>query len=114
MRFLLEVVRVAGDRSTSLETNRLSTFVGQEVAYSFRLGETGQAEALEVRVTPLGIYGTLIQVQAEVSGSIPRDGALEVVSRSERWMISRGRSSALDVTKGDPSTGFRFVVTPQF
>jgi hypothetical protein len=110
----LEVEWIEQGRSSSLESNRLSTFVGEEVSYSFRLGETGEAEALDVRLLPLGIFGDLIQVRAEVTGSVPREDRLELVSRSEQWMISRGRSSTLDLSAGEPPTGFRFVVTPQF
>lgn len=110
----LEVEWIEDGQSSSLETNRLSTFVGEPVSYSFRLGETGEAEALEVRLTPVGIFGDVIQVQAEVTGSVPRAGGLELVSKSERWMISRGRSAALDVAAGEPPIGFRFSVTPRF
>lgn len=110
----VEVAWQENGQSTSLETNRLSTFVGEEVSYAFRLGETGSAEALEVRLKPLGVFGDVLQLRAEISGSIPRNGKLEVLSRSEQWMVSRGESSALDVTTGDPPVGFRFVVTPRF
>jgi hypothetical protein len=110
----VEVEWLEDGQATSLESNRLSTFVGEAVSYSFRLGETGTAVALELRLIPQKIFGDVIQVRAEVSGSIPRADALEMVSRGERWMISRGQSSSLDVATGEPPIGFRFVVTPDF
>ncbi len=110
----LEVLWLADGRETSLETNRLSTFLGEPVSYSFRLGESGSAESLEVRLLPLRISGELIELRAEVSGSVPRGEQVELVSRSEQWMLSHGQSSSLDAAAGEPPTGFRFVVTPTF
>lgn len=112
--FHVDVQWLQEGRSESLETNRLSTFVGEEVSYSFRLGEMDVAEALELRLTPIAVFDDVVQLRAEVSGSVPREGAPEVLSRTESWLLSRGESSTLDVTSGEPKTGFRFVVTPRF
>lgn len=108
----LEVLWLEDSRATSLETNRLSTFLGESVSYSFKLGETGQS--LEVRLLPQRIFGDLIELRAEVSGSVLRGERLELVSRNEQWMLSQGQSSSLDVGASEPPTGFRFVVTPSF
>ena len=110
----IEVEWLEDEQVISLESNRLSTFVGEAVSYSFRLGETGTAVALELRLIPQKIFGDVIQVRAEISGSIPRADRLELVSRGQRWMISRGQSSSIDVATGEPPIGFRFVVTPEF
>ena len=112
--FHVDVQWLEEGRAESLETNRLSTFVGEDVTYSFKLGEMGVAEALELKLTPLAIYDDVMQLRAEVTGSVPREGAPEVLSRSESWLVSRGESSALDVAEGEPKSGFRFVVTPRF
>ena len=76
--------------------------------------KTHATEGLDVRLTPLRIYGDLIQVRAEVTGSVARNGVPDWLSRSEQWMISRGESAALEVLEGEPPTGYRFIVTPRF
>jgi hypothetical protein len=112
--FHLEVRRLEATGEVELETNRLSTFVGEPVTYSFRLGDTVEAESLRVELTPLGLYGDLIQVEIDVDGKL-RDGTgVRLVNRHERWLGSRGESTSVDVSAGDPPTGFRFVVAPEF
>jgi hypothetical protein len=110
----LEVEWLESGAGRTLETNRLSTFIGESVSYSFHMSGSEGAEGLEIRLTPLRIYGDLIQVQAEISGSVPHEGARKLLSRSEQWMISRGESSAFEIAEGEPPTGYRFIVTPRF
>jgi hypothetical protein len=110
----LEVQRLAGGEAISLETNRLNTFVGEPVTYSFRLGEPGVADALRVRLLPTGVFGDLARIEIEVSGTLPDGASVALLSRSEAWMTSRGATSALSVATGEPPTGFRFLVTPYF
>jgi len=110
----LGVEWVGEGRAALLETNRLSTFVGEPVSYSFRLGDVPEAESIEVRLTPLALFGDVIELRAEVSGSVQRFAGTELIARREQWLISRGQSAALDTSAGEPATGFRFVVTPSF
>jgi hypothetical protein len=110
----LEIEWLESGEGRTLETNRLSTFVGESVSYSFHMSSNESTEGLEIRLTPLRIYGDLIQVRAEISGSVPRDEAPELLSRTEQWMISRGESSAFEIAEGEPPTGYRFIVTPRF
>jgi hypothetical protein len=106
---------VAGDRVDSLETNRLSTFVGEPVSYSFRLGSPGQAESAQLTLTPQQILGDVVRVEVDVTATLP--GAQEeplLVSRTEQWVTSRGASSTISLATGEPPSGYRFVVTPRF
>jgi len=110
----LEIEWLESGEGRPLETNRLSTFVGESVGYSFHMSGSEGEQGLEIRLTPLRIYGDLIQVRAEISGSVPRNGVPALLSRSEQWMISRGESSAFEIAEGDPPTGYRFLVPPRF
>jgi hypothetical protein len=114
MQFQLEIQRVEGDNFVSLETNRLNTFVGDSVSYSFRLGEKGQGESLTVNLTPRRLYGDLARISIEVSGMLEDGDTISMISRQEDWMTTRGSTSSLSVAAGDPPAGFRFLVTPWF
>lgn len=114
IQFQLEIQRLEGEESVSLETNRLNTFVGEPVSYSFRLGETGRGESLTVNLTPERLYGDLARIKVEVSGTLPDRKTISVISRREDWLTTRGSTSSLSVASGDPPTGFRFLVTPWF
>jgi hypothetical protein len=112
--FHLGVQGVQDGTTFPLESNRLSTFVGEPVSYSFQLGEAADGESLRVQLTPLGVHGDVIQVEIVVDGKL-RDGpGLRLLSRREQWLGSRGESTHLDVVTGEPPAGFRFVVAPEF
>jgi hypothetical protein len=114
VRFLLEVVRVAGDRSTSLETNRLVTFVGEDVGYSFRRGEAATAESIELSLRPVRLDGDLAEVQIEVTASLPGEPDRLILSRRETLFATRHATSSLTVASGEPVSGYRFHVTADF
>jgi hypothetical protein len=111
---LLEIQRVESGRSISLETDRLSTFVGQPVSYSFRMGDQADAESVLVQFKPLRLLGEIAEIQVELSGKLPSPDGLQVISRTEQWIASRGAQSTLSFESGEPPTGYRFLVTAQF
>jgi hypothetical protein len=89
--------------------------VGQSVGYEFRLGATGEAESASVRLLPVRLLGDTLRIEVELTGTVPDgDGALVAVSRTEQWLSTRGTTTSLPLAAGDPVTGFRFLVTPQF
>jgi len=110
----LEIQRVIEGRAISLERNQLNTFEGEQVSYSFKLGESGVADAMLVRLRPMGITGSLTRIEIEVSGSLPSESGTNVIDRREVWMTSRDSTSTFAVETGDPPTGYRFLVTPRF
>jgi hypothetical protein len=113
--FELEIEWVEQGRAVTLETNQLSTFVGQSVGYSFRLGATGEAESLSVRLLPVQLVGDTVRLDVDVSGTLPDpEGGVVLVSRQEQWLSTRDTTTALSLASGEPPTGFRFQVTPRF
>jgi len=114
MQFQLEIQRVEGDISVPLESNRMNTFVGETVSYSFQLGESGEGESLTVNLTPQRLYGDLARISVEVSGMLSDGEKISMISRREDWLTTRGSTSSLSVATGDPPVGFRFLVTPWF
>jgi hypothetical protein len=112
--FLLEVQRVIADRVISLETNRMQSFIDQSVTYSFKLGETDEAAAIRLQLTPVRISGTLLELEIEISGTMPGDEAIAVAGRGERLIVSRNTPSTIAFERGDPSDGYRFIVTAAF
>lgn len=114
VRFLLEVVRVDGDRSTSLETNRLVTFVGEDAGYSFRRGEAGTAESIELSLRPVRLDGDLAEVEIEVTASLPGEPDRLILSRRETLFATRHATSSLTVASGEPASGYRFHFTADF
>jgi hypothetical protein len=113
--FKLEVEGVRGSESFALETNRLSSFIGEPVEYSFRRGEGDAVESVRLLLTPRRRTVDLIEVAIEVSGSLPgNDGTRLLLSRTETLFTSRGATSGLTVTSGQPPFGYRFRITPEF
>lgn len=116
VRLRVEIRRVEDGRSVPLENNVLQTFVGESVSYSFDLG--GGGDTVELRLLPLRVTGGVIEIDVDVTGSLPRDdpdaGGPDLVSRHERWAASRGSTSTLAIETGQPPTGWRFLVTPDF
>jgi hypothetical protein len=114
VRFLLDVQWLEDGHGASLETNQLSTFVGQQVTYSFDLGQTDVAQAIHIGLKPLRVYNDIVQIEMEIAGKLPEGDGMKLISRTEQWLSSRGQVSTVDVVAGDPPKGFRFVVTAQF
>ena len=114
IQFQLEIQRVDGEQSYSLETNHLNTFVGDPVAYSFQIGEHGEGESLRIRLTPQKLYGDVAQIEVNISGMLPDGEKIAMISRTEQWMTTRGATSSLAVAVGQPPMGFKFLVTPWF
>jgi len=112
VQFELEVQRVLEGRAVSLENNLLNTFVGEPVEYSFKLGE--DADAARIRLRPLTVAGELIKIEVEISGTLPVDDSVQVVSRTEEWVATRDTSTTAAIESGEPPTGWRFLVTPRF
>ncbi len=112
--FRIDIEWVEEGSSQTLETNHLNTFVGQSVGYSFSLGAIGEAESLSIRLLPLRLMGNTVQLEVDVSGTLPGSGGeIEMVSRQEQWLSTRDTTNILDLASGEPPTGFRFVVTPR-
>jgi hypothetical protein len=115
VEFAVAIEWVERGQSVTLETNHLHTFIGQSVSYAFKLGETGEAESIELRLLPVDLVGDTLRVEASVSGTIPdgEDG-VELLSKRAEWLCSRGTTSTMSATRGTPERGFRFQVTPRF
>ncbi len=114
VRFLLEIVRVNGEQTVPLETNRLVTFVGESVQYSFRRGQDETAESIELTLRPVKLDGDLARVELEVTASLPGQRDRLLLSRRESLYTTRHATSALDVVAGEPPLGYRFRVTTDF
>ncbi len=112
--FALAVERRDGERSVPLETNRLVTFLREGVEYSFSAGEGDARESLRLVLTPLRVDGDVAEIEAVVTGSLPAAPGPLVLSRRERMIMSRGATSTLEVTAGEPPAGYRFRITPDF
>jgi len=114
VRLNLEIQRVSGGDSVTVETNRLDTFVQQAVSYSFRIGGQDGPEGLDLSLRPLALHGDVLELEVQVSGTLPAGDELVVVGRTEHWVASRGATSTLSVVQGTPGSGYRFLVTPSF
>lgn len=115
VQFLLEIQHVSGGNAVTLETNRLNTFVGEPVIYSFKLGETGHAESVQIQLLPVQVLGALARIEIDVTATLPGEGNEPILfSRNEEWATTRGAVSSLTIETGEPPSGFRFLVTPTF
>lgn len=114
IRFRLEIERVLGDRSVPLETNDLDTFVGEPVEYAFRRGADDTLEWLRLVLTAVRVSGDVTEIRAEVTGGLPGTGGSAWLHRSESLVSTRGATSSFAVLTGEPASGYRFRVTPQF
>ena len=112
--FRLEVDAVRGEQTVALETNHLTTFMNEPVEYSFRRGEGEMAESVRLLMTPVRRDGDVIEVQVEISGSLPGETARVLLSRTHTLVTSRGATSAVTVTSGKPPVGYRFRITPDY
>ena len=110
----LEIQNVTDGKTVSLETNRLSTFVGHDVSYSFRLGDRPDSTTVDIMFTPLRLVGEIAEIEVVLTGKLATDDGLSVVSKKERWIASRGAQSVFPLESGDPPSGYRFLVTPMF
>lgn len=112
--FQLVVERLDGERSIPLESDRLSTFVGESVEYSFHRGAGDALESLRLRLTPVRLEGDIAVVEAEVAGSLPGTEGPVMVSRRDRLLTTRGATSTFTVAAATPPVGYRFRITPDF
>ena len=114
VKLRLQVDRIDGKRVTSLESNELNTFVGQSVEYSFERGQGDTAESVRLVLRPTLIKGEVTEMEIEVTGSLPGNPDRLLLSRRETLLSNRGTLSALTVTSGDPPSGYRFAIIPEF
>jgi hypothetical protein len=112
--FLLEVQRVVEDKVTSLETNRIQSFIGQPVSYAFKLGETDEAAAIRLQLTPVRISGSLLEIEIEISGTIPGEDTIAAAGRGERLIATKDTPTTIAFETGEPANGYRFIVTADF
>ena len=114
VRFHLVVERVIGERSIPVESNDLSSFLGEDVEYSFRRGEGAASETVRLVLNVQQILGDVAEVATDVSASLPGASAPILMSHQERLFATRGAVSTITVVNGDPPAGYRFLVTPRF
>lgn len=114
VRFQLEVLRVNLEQSVSLETNRLDTFVGEGVEYAFQRGQGEELESMRIFLKPLRLEGNVVELEVEVTGTLPGNPNRIVLSRHEHLLTTRGASSSFSVTAGEAPSGYRFILTPDF
>jgi len=109
----IEAVRPEG--AVLLETNDLTTFIGQPVEYSFRRGEGGTFEALRLALSPARISGDVLEFSVELSGTIAGPAG-EPVPVSLRRTVLATRTAITSVTapEGEPATGYRFAIATAF
>jgi hypothetical protein len=114
VKFTIAVEGIAGERSEILQTNEVRSFVGQSVEYSFQLGPADGRESIRLVLLPVSITGDLITIQVDISGVLPSPDGPAMLSRTERIVASRGTTSKVAATVGQPPSGYRFQVTPDF
>jgi hypothetical protein len=114
VRFHVTVERVVDGKGVILESNDLSTLLGEDVGYAFRLGEGESLQTLDLRLRPLSIEGTLIEMEVALRGTLWVAGSPLYVDRRNRVMTSRAAATPVVAVDGDPPNGFRFQVTPLF
>jgi len=111
--FRVEVGRVVGGEFVPVETNELSTFLGQPVEYSFRLGHDDSLEHLRLVLTPRRTEGDLAEVGMSLSGTLSAGRPTPLtLDRDDTLWTDRGTTTEVSATDGDPPDGFRFRVTP--
>ena len=96
-----------------LETNELHTLLGEGVEYAFRRGAGAQEEVLRLRLTPLRVEAEVVEVEVDLAGKLPGE-ARNAPIRSERLLATRGSTSSFDAVSGEPPTGYRFRIRPDF
>jgi hypothetical protein len=111
--FRVEIGRVVAGDYVPLETNDLSTFRGEPVEYSFRLGGGTTLEQLRLVLTPVRIEGDVAEIRLQVAGTMHagRESPL-LLSRNETVLTGRETTSEVTAAVGDPPDGFRFRITP--
>lgn len=114
VRVHLEVERVDGGQTIALETNRLDTFMGEGVEYSFQRGAGEGMESVQLLIKPLRLEGEAVEIEVEITATLPGDPTRVVLSRRQRLVTTRGARSSVSVTAGDPPAGYRFALTPDF
>jgi hypothetical protein len=114
VRFHLVVERLDGDRATPVETNDLSSFVGEGVEYSFRRGDGPAAESVRLVLLVRKIVGEVAEIETDVSAKLPGPAAPILMSHQDRIFATRGAVSTITAVNGEPAAGYRFLVTPQF
>ena len=112
--FRLFVERVAGDATSLLETNDLSTFLDEPVAYSFRRGAGIDEEQLRLSLLPVRIVGDVVQVAVDLEARLPGQNAPAPFRRRQTLFATRGVESAITAASGDPPSGYRFRVLAEF
>ena len=110
----LEVRSVEGEQSRLLETNRLSTLVGEPVTYSFQHGGDQSKESVSVTLRPVRLVDQIVEIEVQLAGALPDDDGARWTHRRERWVTTSGATSSIDFTSGDPPIGYRFRVTPTY
>jgi hypothetical protein len=112
--FKLEIQRVEGEETFSLETNLMRTFIGEAVAYSFRLGSTPDSDSALISLTPARLLGGIAEIEIEVSGILPGPEGPIILARKQQWHASRGAATSLSFVSGEPAVGYRFLVSADF
>jgi hypothetical protein len=115
VQFELDIEWLENGSSVVLETNRLNTFVGQSVSYSFQLGQPGEGRSGNIELLPVKLSGDTVRIEVSISGTLPDgDGGMMLVSRKEQWLATGGTTSTMSLATGEPPEGFRFAVIPRF
>jgi len=114
VRFEVEVFRIEGHTKTSLERNILQTFENQTVGYEFRLGPKPMDDALTLKLTPIRVVDSLVEIRINLEGRLGVDGELTVVGRDEILIVNRDRSTPITAVAGEPPSGYEFRLTPRF
>jgi hypothetical protein len=104
---------VVDGESVPLETNDLSTFVGETVEYMFRIGHGDSLEHVRLALTPARLEDDLAEILVDLTGTI-HAGLREplLLSRHDTLFTDRGTTSEVAATVGEPADGFVFKITP--
>ncbi len=109
----VEVEYMGPHGAVPLETNHLSTFLGEPVTYAFDRGADDSRQSMHLTLEPVSRSADLLEIRIEFSGSLPGEQRL-LLSRRETLFTTRQTTSSLLVTHGEPATGYRFRITPDF
>jgi len=112
--FKLEIQRVQGEKVISLETNLMHTFIGEPVAYSFRLGSGPESDSALISLTPVRLLGGIAEIELEITGTLRGPEGPLILGRKQDWHASRGAATALAFVSGEPAVGYRFLISADF
>lgn len=113
--FQVRISAVLPSGTVDLETNDMTTFLGQPVAYSFRRGSGREFETLRLSLVPVGIHADALEFELELTGTVrdPNGDAVSVAIRRNVF-ATEGAVTEVQAPEGLPQSGYRFAIVTAF